>query len=36
MTARARIALKLVALAALVVCLLLFSVPEVDFVYMGF
>ena len=36
MTARIRIALKLVALAALVMCLLLFSIPEVDFVYTGF
>jgi hypothetical protein len=32
-TARARIVLKLMTLAALVVCLLLFSVPKVDFVY---
>lgn len=36
MTARVRIALKLAVLAALVVCLLLFSVHKVDFVYTGF
>jgi hypothetical protein len=35
-TARIRIVLKLVALAALVMCLLLFSISEVDFVYTGF
>src|SRR5262245_32340084 len=35
-TTRGRLVLKLAALAALVLCLLLFSVPRVDFVYTGF
>jgi hypothetical protein len=35
-TAHLRIALKLAALAALLLCLLLFSVGKVDFVYTGF
>jgi hypothetical protein len=36
MTARWRVVMKLAALAALVLCLLMFSVPTVDFVYTGF
>src|SRR5262249_19461726 len=36
MTARGRVVVKLAALAALVLCLLMFSVPKVDFVYTGF
>ena len=36
MTARGRVVMKLAALAALVLCLLMFSVAKVDFVYTGF
>ena len=36
MTALARIALKLAALVAILMSLLLFSVSRVDFVYTGF
>ena len=36
MTPKARIALKLVIAAGLILILVLFSVTEVDFVYTGF